>query len=50
MFVQVCAFIKDGAKVYWLEEQQVPYAVKGDQWVGFDDTVSLKTKVGYKVK
>ena len=29
----------------WDSEQQVPFAYKQDQWVGFDDERSLKTKV-----
>ena len=40
----MCSFVKQGAKVYWIEDQQVPYAVRGDQWVGFDDENSLKIK------
>ena len=25
---------------YWVIEQQVPYAVKNDQWIGYDDIQS----------
>lgn len=25
---------------------EVPYAVRGDQWVGYDDEQSLRLKVG----
>ncbi|ELT90300.1 hypothetical protein CAPTEDRAFT_205081 [Capitella teleta] len=43
-FYEVCTFVKKGAQVFWIEDQQVPYAVIGDQWVGFDDENSLKLK------
>lgn len=29
----------------WDNEQQVPFAYRKDQWVGFDDERSLRTKV-----
>jgi hypothetical protein len=31
--------------VYWNDEQEVPYAVNGNQWVGFDNPRSLRLKV-----
>lgn len=33
--------------VYWNEEQEVPYAVNGNQWVGYDNADSLKLKAQY---
>ena len=38
---------KDKWLVRWEEEQKVPYAVKGSQWVGYDDPrwVQLGIKV-----
>lgn len=31
----------------WSNQQQVPYAVKDDQWVGYDDVDSVKIKARY---
>nr|AAB87764.1 chitinase [Anopheles gambiae] len=31
----------------WSEEQQVPYAVRNNQWVGYDDLRSVQLKVKY---
>lgn len=42
---QVCDFLR-GATVHRLLDQQVPYATKGNQWVGYSDPESVKTKVG----
>jgi GH18 family chitinase len=30
----------------WNDEHKVPYAYKGDQWVGYDDLQSIEIKVG----
>ena len=37
--------LKTGGKKYYIDDQKVPYVVKGSQWVGYDDKDSLKTKV-----
>lgn len=29
----------------WQDEHKVPYAYKGDQWVGYDDIRSIEIKV-----
>ena len=31
----------------WSDQQQVPYAVKDDQWVGYDDLQSIRIKANY---
>ncbi len=46
--MQVCDFLSNGAERFWLEEQQVPYAVHKDQWVGYDDEKSIGLKVSLK--
>lgn len=45
---QTCSFL-NGASVEWIEDQKVPYAVKGDQWVGFDNDRSIDAKVRCRV-
>lgn len=44
-FYEVCDLLKSGAKYIWDEEQKIPYAVKGEQWVGFDDERSIRLKM-----
>lgn len=46
--LQTCSFLT-GASVEWIDDQQVPYAVKGDQWVGFDNDRSIDAKVRCRV-
>ena len=43
--LQICEMISQGATVKRIDDQQVPYLVKGDQWVGYDDPQSIKDKV-----
>lgn len=43
---QTCSFLK-GTSVQWIDGQKVPYAVKGNQWVGFDNQRSYDAKVQY---
>ncbi|XP_068930706.1 chitotriosidase-1 isoform X2 [Petaurus breviceps papuanus] len=44
-YYEVCT-LKD-ATFHMIGEQKVPYAVQGNQWVGFDNVESFKTKVAY---
>lgn len=37
--------IKSGATKHWVDGAEVPYLVKGDQWIGYDDPESLRKKV-----
>ncbi|XP_005375306.1 PREDICTED: chitotriosidase-1 isoform X1 [Chinchilla lanigera] len=41
-YYEVCSW-----KKLRIEDQKVPYAVRDNQWVGFDDVESFKAKVGY---
>ena len=42
----MCDFLQeDNTTLVWDNEQQVPFAYRDDQWLGFDDERSLKTKV-----
>lgn len=45
-YYEICEFLhEDNTTLVWDNEQQVPFAYRGNQWVGFDDERSLKTKV-----
>ncbi|KAF6073178.1 chitinase 3 like 1 [Phyllostomus discolor] len=45
-YYEICDFLR-GATVHRLPGQQVPYATKGNQWVGYDDQESVEAKVRY---
>ncbi|XP_059184822.1 chitinase-3-like protein 1 [Centropristis striata] len=45
-YYETCSFLK-GTSVQWIDDQKVPYAVKGNQWVGFDNDRSYDAKVDY---
>ncbi|XP_044204818.1 acidic mammalian chitinase-like [Thunnus albacares] len=45
-YYETCTFLK-GTSVQWIDSQKVPYAVKGNQWVGFDNQRSYDAKVDY---
>ncbi|XP_040087982.1 oviduct-specific glycoprotein isoform X2 [Oryx dammah] len=42
-YYEVCSFVRR-AKKRWINDQYVPYAFKGKEWVGYDDAISF----GYK--
>ncbi|CAG0887236.1 unnamed protein product [Cyprideis torosa] len=45
-YYEVCDFLlRDNVTLVWDNEQQVPFAYVGNQWVGFDDERSIKTKM-----
>ncbi|XP_032898115.1 chitinase-3-like protein 2 [Amblyraja radiata] len=40
----ICDLLEGGER-HWIEDQKVPYAVKGDVWVGYDDKQSVISKI-----
>jgi len=46
-YYEVCEKIQSGAQVYEVPDQHSKYLVQGDQWVGFDDVSTVKTKACY---
>ncbi|XP_007426461.1 chitinase-3-like protein 1 [Python bivittatus] len=45
-YYEICSFNHD-AKKEKIEEQEVPYSYKGNQWVGYEDETSVQAKVRY---
>ncbi|ROL53250.1 Acidic mammalian chitinase [Anabarilius grahami] len=45
-YYEICTFLQ-GATVKWIDDQKVPYATKGQDWVGFDNKESFTNKVNY---
>ncbi|KAI4894729.1 hypothetical protein NFI96_029814 [Prochilodus magdalenae] len=45
-YYEICSFLQ-GTSIQWIEDQKVPYATKGNEWVGFDTHESYETKVRY---
>ncbi|XP_066559336.1 acidic mammalian chitinase [Amia ocellicauda] len=43
-YYEICTFLP-GATMKWIDDQKVPYAYKGNEWVGFDVKKSYDTKV-----
>jgi chitinase len=45
-YYEICDFLHEpNTTLVWDNEQQVPFAYRGNQWVGFDDERSLRTKI-----
>ncbi|XP_049438191.1 acidic mammalian chitinase-like [Epinephelus fuscoguttatus] len=45
-YYEICTFLQGGS-VHWIDEQMVPYAIRGNEWVGFDNKQSFEIKVQY---
>ncbi|CAM5119449.1 unnamed protein product [Natator depressus] len=43
-YFEVCTFLKTGATIVWNAPQDVPYAYKGNQWIGYDNPKSFAIK------
>nr|AFO53261.1 chitinase-3 [Sinohyriopsis cumingii] len=46
-YYEICQMKASGGQARYIRDQQAPYMVKGDQWVGYDDTDSLQIKVDW---
>ncbi|XP_014675453.1 PREDICTED: acidic mammalian chitinase-like [Priapulus caudatus] len=46
-YYEVCIMLNSGGTRVWNDEHKVPYAYKGDQWVGYDDEESIANKVAW---
>ncbi|KAG7170918.1 Chitinase-3-like protein 2-like [Homarus americanus] len=44
-YLEACIFVKEGAVHYFDNESKVPYAVRDQDWVSYEDTVSIRDKV-----
>ncbi|XP_040007818.1 acidic mammalian chitinase-like isoform X2 [Xiphias gladius] len=45
-YFEICTFLQ-GASVHEIEGQKVPYAIKQNEWVGYDNEKSFEVKVHY---
>nr|KAI8764858.1 Chitin binding domain containing protein; acidic [Bos taurus [Biomphalaria glabrata] len=46
-YYEICEYLKSGATVSLIKDQQVPYLVQGNVWIGYDNAQSLRNKVRY---
>ncbi|XP_064604127.1 acidic mammalian chitinase-like isoform X2 [Liolophura sinensis] len=49
-YYEIATLLDGGGQRQWCDEQKVPFAVKGNQWAGYDDEQSLKLKVAFAKK
>ncbi|XP_044307249.1 acidic mammalian chitinase-like [Varanus komodoensis] len=43
-YYEICTFLKNGATQAWDAPQDVPYAYKGNEWLGYDNIKSFNIK------
>ncbi|XP_046551772.1 uncharacterized protein LOC124261496 [Haliotis rubra] len=46
-YQEICEMEQNGGTIVDIPEQRVRYITRGDQWVGYDDKLSLREKVCY---
>ncbi|XP_058124775.1 probable chitinase 10 [Anopheles ziemanni] len=47
-YLEICEKLRGGGYTsYFSDEQQVPYAFRGDQWISYDSTYSIALKVQF---
>ncbi|XP_054659846.1 acidic mammalian chitinase-like [Grus americana] len=49
-YYEICTFLDSGATQAWDAPQDVPYAYKGNEWVGYDNIKSFNIKVDWLKK
>ncbi|NWS61791.1 CHIA chitinase, partial [Chunga burmeisteri] len=49
-YYEICTFLDSGATQAWDAPQDVPYAYKGNEWVGYDNIKSFSIKVDWLKK
>ncbi|NXN25017.1 CHIA chitinase, partial [Nycticryphes semicollaris] len=49
-YYEICTFLDSGATQAWDAPQDVPYAYKGSEWVGYDNIKSYKIKIDWLKK
>ncbi|XP_077695695.1 acidic mammalian chitinase-like [Eretmochelys imbricata] len=43
-YFEICTFLKTGATIVWNAPQDIPYAYKGNQWIGYDNPKNFAIK------
>ncbi|XP_019369835.1 PREDICTED: acidic mammalian chitinase-like [Gavialis gangeticus] len=49
-YYEICTFLKNGATQVWYTPQDVPYAYKDGEWLGYDNQKSFQIKVDWLEK
>ncbi|XP_044531898.1 acidic mammalian chitinase-like [Gracilinanus agilis] len=49
-YYEICPFLKNGATEVWEAAEDVPYAYKGNEWVGYDNPRSFQIKAEWLMK